>query len=461
MSSRKYRIICGISYPLLFTNGNQPTHANTDMENPCSFYYDPAIRLNENDMKSFVGKPICVEHDIKACIGEVASVWKDSDDKMRITARIYTDTKKGEEYFDAINSGQLGSLSVGYGISVDENGKVLRKQFDEISVCQQPFFEGADIRVAASDKSNYLNLKSNLDKKILNFKIMADQQATIESTNKDAAELAKVHDEMLRKNEELAKELAAMKERDLKSQQIIKQAEEDNKKMTQRYIDEMKPELEEAMKTQALIQKETFGETAEVPADWTMVAKEAFTNPDMVQVAKTITASSKAFLKSREASMALQKQLLAKDEELKRVNENQAVAMTHVEASKRLHLATGQEPAAQPTMVKVEASGDSKIAHLFRRKAPSQDEIDLYRQNFKRDPPTAQEMVQITANAAGAGGDSLFEAPPTHILKASVPASAANSENGGRGLFNMLRKFSYKGMNPHPFKATSEVVLEQ
>jgi hypothetical protein len=254
-----------------------------------------------------------------------------------------------------------------------------------------------------------------------------------------------------------------MKERDLKSQQIIKQAEEEKIKLTQRYIDEMKPELEEALRTQALIQKETFGETSEVPADWKMVAQEAFTNPDMVQVAKSITASAKAFLKNRDATLALQKQLAQKDEELKRVNENQTVAMAHVEASKRLHLATGQQQqeiqTTTPQMVKVEASGESKISHLFRRKAPSAEEAALYRKNFGREPPSGQELVQITASAAGAA-DNMYEEPPAHILKGSVTASAANSE-AGRPLFNMLRKFSYKGMNPHAFSASSETVLEK
>jgi len=132
-----------------------------------------------------------------------------------------------------------------------------------------------------------------------------------------------------------------------------------------------------------------------------------------------------------------------------------------------LHLATGQEPNAQTPVattqqqLKVEASGESKISHLFRRKAPSAEEVALYRKNFGREPPSGQELVQITASAQNpAAGDNMYAEPPTHILKASVPASAANSESG-RPLFNMLNKFSYKGMNPHAFSASSETVLEK
>jgi hypothetical protein len=468
MSTRKYRIINGICYPHLFTNKDQPTHANSNMTDPTSYYYDPAVRLNESDMLKFVGKPICVEHDVKACIGEISSVWKDRDNQMRMTGRIYTDTQEGENYFNAINSGQLGSLSVGYGISVDpQSGEVMNKQFDEISVCEQPFFPGAEIRVAASDKFNYLNLKTNLDKKkVLNFKIMADlaSSSSIEAGNKDAAELARVHDDMLKKNEEMAKELAAMKEARLADQQFINQAKAEQARQKQQYINEMKPQLEEALKTQALIQKETFGENADVPEDWKLVAEDAFTNPEMAQIARTITASTKAFLKNREATLNLQNQLREKDEEMKRLNQNQTIAMTHVEASKRLHLATGQDLSPNPSASTqapaiTQQITASKISHLFTRKAPSDAEAQLYRNNFGREPPSGQDLVQINASAV-ASGENMYEEPPTHILKASVRNSAANSESG-RPLFNMLRKHSYKGMNPNAFSATTETVLEK
>ena len=184
--SRPYRLIHGISYPHLY-QGEQPIKLSANStEDREEFYNDPAVRLTNGDCEYFKGKPICLEHDESDIVGVISNAYKDSDNHMRMDARIYIDSERGKQIFAAIESGDLRGLSVGYGIPVNDNNETMgNKHCKEISLCRVPFFQGAEVRVTASNGNQHnkgINNFENIERKnnFIILKIMADNNNTVE-----------------------------------------------------------------------------------------------------------------------------------------------------------------------------------------------------------------------------------------------------------------------------------------
>ena len=229
MKSEKseYRLVYGVAYPNLYKGKNQPKIIQANLNDRNEFYHDDAVRLNQTDIQHFIGKPICLEHDKSDVVGEITSVFVDSKNKMRINARIYTGSTRGKKIFKAIDNGELKGLSVGYssGLEGKETNKISYKEFDEISICNKPFFETSNISVTASLKNNILNKAKEKKNLWIKLSAMSDEQVqentqTMENAevvpipeNTDASELMKQADKTQETNKNLLEENAAMKER--------------------------------------------------------------------------------------------------------------------------------------------------------------------------------------------------------------------------------------------------------
>lgn len=204
---RTYKLVHGVAYPHLYEGNTQPTEIRAQLGTESrDFYYDDAVRLHGSDVSKFVNKPILEEHDgQKQEVGQIFQTFVDSDGKMRVNARIYTDTPHGRDIYTQIKSGNLKGLSVGYTPVLRGGGSkhVDYKLCDEISICKQPFFDGAHVTVTASK-----NLDSP-EKKIF-LHIMATEQKPVEE-NKDASELLKSTDETAKQMEKQLKEMETMR----------------------------------------------------------------------------------------------------------------------------------------------------------------------------------------------------------------------------------------------------------
>jgi len=254
MGSRKYKLITGVCYTDLYKDADQPRKVKylpNDREN---FYRDDAVRLSHKDVSEFRARPIMLEHgfdledirerfgvvDTSQPVGEVFQSSVDSDGYMRISARIFVDTPAGEKIYKAVESGDLRGLSVGYRPQFKDHisGEIDYKLFDEVSLCKQPFFEGAQVSVTAS------NLQSEQGKNFW-FQIMSEQTeqatpatATPVPENKEAREL-------LRNTDSIAQELA-QKEAQIKElmEKIAKQEPLANAELQRREEEERKAEEE-------------------------------------------------------------------------------------------------------------------------------------------------------------------------------------------------------------------------
>lgn len=148
--SRKTRLFHAKAYPKLLDENAIEIRANTDNHNDQSYYHDPALKLTKDDCKLFVGKPICVEHHPEIEIGRVISAYPDSEDNMRIDAEIDVETQRGQMFFNLVNNRCLPDVSVGYSV----NPITLKKTAREVTVCQEGFFDGAEIMLCASKISS-------------------------------------------------------------------------------------------------------------------------------------------------------------------------------------------------------------------------------------------------------------------------------------------------------------------
>ena len=147
---RPYRLIHGVAYPPLKAGKNDTQIIRSKLSDRHALYRDDAMRLSEHDLErlnGLRGKPICVENDRDLVVGEIIHTYKDSEGKMRMDAKIFTDTPIGEAAWQNISSGRLRGLSVGYDAEIAQSDfgsyHVNDKSFHDISLCNEPYFPGS------------------------------------------------------------------------------------------------------------------------------------------------------------------------------------------------------------------------------------------------------------------------------------------------------------------------------
>ena len=434
--SRPYRIVSGISYPRLYVGANQPREIKTGIDAETrGYYHDESIKLNSDDVQGFVGKPICLEHDPNVKVGQITAAWQDRDNHMRITARIFTDTETGKETFDRINKGDLRGFSVGYDVSCDKANpnQVSGKHFNEISVCQEPFFAGAEITVAAATKKQ--DYKSTLTNRVLNFKIMAEQKnteeqehtPTLDTSNKDSSEIARVHDDLLRKTEEMNAKMVAMEEAQRQKDALLAKFEQQEADRCAKYAEDQKPKLKEVLEINREQYKEEHGADAELPEDYVISTTAAFMAHEAASVIAPIVASARLWKKDREAAKAREAHLLEMETKLKKMEEDHGIAEAHVRASsRRLNLATQEMDTTDDRRLAVTASSTTPfdMSQLFIPQQPNQQERELAQMNYGKSLP-------VNVSASGKAQQELtLPNLPTKNLADSVPNSMRFSQNG-------------------------------
>lgn len=111
-------------------------------------YKDNAVRITDEEARNmnFEGGAINDSHGRK--VGAVTDHWV-KNSQLSISARV-----DDPETIEKIKSGKYRSFSVGYTINRDTNtDEVISKEFKEISVCENPIFEGCTFEVMCSKDS--------------------------------------------------------------------------------------------------------------------------------------------------------------------------------------------------------------------------------------------------------------------------------------------------------------------
>lgn len=163
----KYAIVTGKAYPQVKAGKNLTTTVRAHPKNRQAFYYDPAVQLSDADMDEIdgaTGAPLCVEHNKQDVVGYVHHSWLEEDKGrcLQIIGRIPMNTR-GKQVYEDIKAGKYRGFSVGYGTDLkaytDGTHRMQEKTFHEISLVEEPFFEGCNLSVSvmASKKGNLGN----------------------------------------------------------------------------------------------------------------------------------------------------------------------------------------------------------------------------------------------------------------------------------------------------------------
>jgi len=476
---RPYKRIWGIAYKNVLKGDNPTKHVTASQKDRDALYNDPAIRLSEGDLerfKSLKGKPICREHDRSVVLGHIHGYDVDPvDGHLRVMARIFTDTEEGRQAAEQLERGELNGLSVGYTTSMYQGTtKVASKSFDELTLTEEPFFEGCQVTVQASKKKNLASKESTYNTEVLWINLskenpMSDStaptpaperqapQPTSEAqgpqhhvAHKEASSLLKVADG-LQEQVDVAK-ASADKER-VSAEEIRKQLEQQNRELEQlrayKAADEAayaKAKAAEAQET-LKIHEEMRGQTFPPDVQRAMIETMCSKNPTDLQKTEILCSQASAYLsqknariKAEEDNKALLEQLAKQKEENELVQERitasrQSVRGLYDVRSSDIQPARGDEAEGVQYEVNASRSGGDAFDSFFPNRGaqsdtvvvPQASPVELNLPFFKKTPAAT---VQVTASRNGAGAPVLtMRAAPVHDKVDHLHYSMRNARN--------------------------------
>lgn len=403
------RLIFGRCYLDLYEGENQPTEVRSTPGHHAAYYNDPAIKLSRKDVRSFLHKPILIEHGNdpiygNRAMGKIIDAKPDKDNHMRVTAKIFDD-----DVYSQVKNGNLKGLSVGYvpKLSNGTSGKVEYKDFNEISLCKNPFFPGAEVTVTASK-----NLAKQREKKYLWIAVMASEQApTPVEENKEAEELLRGAEENAKIIEQQALKLKELEE--IKAHyHVLKKAEDER---LQAVKAEKVKEAEKMIQMAAEVYKKDKG--VDLPETFADVIRKSWqtvgSGPEQNGVSETT-----AILASL-ISFGHDKAKKEEDWEKERASLTQKIK----DSSNRLN---ASREAAKVSEVKMSMESGKNlepetgvksqgVGNIFRYRAPSQNEIECY----ELDP----SRLNTAVNASAGGPNVPLHEPRQHAYVNELPNS--------------------------------------
>lgn len=156
-----YAIVEGLAYNKLIKGANPTKRISSLPNDPKRFYHDNATRLTTDDLDDLdgaEGAPLCVEHKGHDVVGHVHHSYLDDGDHSKgwhIMARIPLNDR-GKRVVADIKAGKLNGFSVGYSnvLGGDDYRTVDYKKFREISLVNEPFFDGCKLNVSVNASSD-------------------------------------------------------------------------------------------------------------------------------------------------------------------------------------------------------------------------------------------------------------------------------------------------------------------
>lgn len=161
-----YAIVHGRSYPNVVRGSNVTNQITAASRHREQLWRDPAVVLSDADLDECDGArgvPLCFEHNKNDVVGQVSCTYindADGSDALDLIARIPikdehdNDIPRGLEMVERIRAGHIRGFSVGYDAKLQPGGVVDRKQFNEISLVEAPFFDGCNLTVGVVASSS-------------------------------------------------------------------------------------------------------------------------------------------------------------------------------------------------------------------------------------------------------------------------------------------------------------------
>lgn len=374
-------IVTGVAYDQIVAGKNATNEVTTDHQNRESFYYDPAVKISEdelNQLDGVDGLPICVEHDRNDVVGRVHHSWMGDSSKkaMKIIAHIDQTTTRGKRMVADLRAGKYKGFSIGYETELITNGRTGKtfcdsKKIKEISLVAEPFFKdchlsmgveasGADfskklVSLAAGRNSttNIQNYLSNTPNEILTSQIesghffvplnMSDTSASAPTTTttsntstpsnpsggggggstlptNEAQRNAVSGEEMLRQADSLKTQVNEESRARQDLAKKLEQLEAENKK----WRDEDQARIAAYAKNQEPILNQYVAELESIKAsklsEKALAAyKETFCNPVHKEAAEILLAEQRTIKELRASAKAAQDKLVTMEEDKKKL----------------------------------------------------------------------------------------------------------------------------------------------
>lgn len=175
---RGVAIVTGPFYPRVVPGQNKTNRVNVKASDRQAFYHHEAVRMSEqylNEINGAEGADVCEMHNKLDKVGKVIHTWLD-DNRVLWGACVIPLNKRGQKVVADIDAGKLRGFSVSYGVNfADSDGtEIASKDFKEVSLVDDPFFDGMNIGVTvscSSSKSGKIEsiLGNNFENIITNF----------------------------------------------------------------------------------------------------------------------------------------------------------------------------------------------------------------------------------------------------------------------------------------------------
>lgn len=254
---KKWLVVTGRAYPRIHPGKNTTDQATSSEYNREAFYNDPAIVLSDADMNAHngaEGMPLCVEHNQNDVVGHVHhSFFGDGDQRaLKIIAHIDTSTRRGEQIANQVQAGKYKGLSVGYLADINHSGHVRGKKFREISLVEEPFFDGCDLapmRVMASKEG--ISNQTYIDGETKHIYISIESSMSMSSDQPAATEQqppAVTPNELLSQTDSLKTQFNDVIQQNDQLKQQNEQLKAIARLHTEQHVAEWKPKLDEHLK---------------------------------------------------------------------------------------------------------------------------------------------------------------------------------------------------------------------
>jgi hypothetical protein len=459
----KWYVFAGRAYPRIQKGNNTTTRVTSDTYDRDAFYNDPAVVLSDVDLDRFngtEGKPLCVEHNLNDRVGEVFHSWIGDGDRrsLKIFGRVSLETERGRQVVADIKAGRYKGLSVGYGTDLVSNHRtgvteLSDKNFREISLVAEPFFDGchlAEYGVTATKNLNHNNgeQKSNLllrvdaSREIFSNSPMMSEQTLSTGSNQtvgapvsgdellgQAAQLKDQLTQETKAKEVQAQEMASLKAELERLKDLEKNVLAQRKAEAEKYAAEQMPKFEAYVAELA---------ASKIPVTDAMKAdlRVTFTDPRMKEGAQHLEAEYKQKIELRASLKAAEDKMKAMEEEKKKL-ESAVTKTTQVLNHSRNEFASAVS-AVNQTKGKEEQDDRHKIQQDVDASGAGLNRIfccepSLEETHFMQAYGFRAEGTGVTASAAGGYGRTPVRSVPVAASHTHLYDEEGNRNNPASG----------------------------
>ena len=447
--------IMGIAYPHVRHGRDNPGKISCKFHKDRSHYHEPGHMLHDDEFKplNMIGKPIQIEHGGDATnIGEIftAKLSKDGKRRLRISAKIYTDTDYGALAKERILAGDWKGLSIRYDTHFNQDsGQIYAKEIKEVSVVKDPFFGGCTVEVAGSKVQKHKFAKTTATCNSTQMEGQPQQQqepaAAAAQTQQPAPQSEQQQQQQQNSNRELLEtveqssaQLKQTAEENARLKALVAQMEKKLAPLVEKEQQELAKHRAEQQKLALSVQDyhKELNDGKELPEEHKKAIDVAFQDPTMKSFQQISLKASRLFSENKKTIADLRAQV--ERLEVQNKAKTAAIAASKTLNNRSLDLPTDMRktmetysaaapttPSFQSLFTPISSIGQltpkAKVYPFTTENPPQQQQRAVQRQQQKQQQQQAPPAAAVASVAAS--GASVLPREFGHSLRFMDPAS--------------------------------------